>query len=295
MLTRSEVRRIERHGISTFHDYWFNSLFAGEPYLEDGLLAYYDGRVVTLCGFPLRDVPTIKPSIYNRLAQKWVKERKAESIIFIGPKPVSLQALANEGLRLVAQEKRHRFAAELFIDCSGNPGSIFKRRVFRRAKIRDFQLTVRRGGMMSSEYFRLVELFYRQRELTGYLAEMAFALPAMLRSHKVHLIEARRNDRLCGFVAVHKPFVDICVGLFLATDNGINGVCDFLYAAMLDQAKHMGASFVNVGPSPSAGHYDFKLKWGGQPRVPPYYFVQWSRGKIARRFHTSWGPRLIRV
>src|ERR1700720_1798352 len=238
MLTRSEVRLIEQHGISTFHEYWFNSLFAGEPYLEDGLLAYYDGRVVTLCGFPLRDIPIAKASIYDRLSQKWVKDRGAESVIFVGPKPVSLQALSNEGLRRVAQEKRHKFAAELFIDCSGNPGSVFKRRVYRRAKMMDFQLTVRRGGMMSSEHFRLVEIFYRQREVTGYLAEIAFALPAMLRSRKVHLIEARRNDRICGFVAMHKPFVNTCVGLFLATDNGINGVCDLLYAAMLDQAKY---------------------------------------------------------
>ncbi|MFN0140384.1 MAG: hypothetical protein ACKVQW_09920 [Pyrinomonadaceae bacterium] len=294
MLTPSEIRLIEQHGISTFHDYWFNSLFAGEPYLEDGLLAYYDGRVVTLCGFPLRDDTSAKGSLSDR-AQQWVRDRGAESVMFVGPEPVSLQALSNEGFRCVAQARRHKFAAELLIDCSENRGSIFERRVYRRAKMTDFQLTVRSGGMMSSEHFRLMEAFYRQRELTGYLAEIAFALPAVLRSNKVHLIEAIRDGSIIGFVAMHKPFVNTCVGLFLATNDEINGVSDFLYAAMLDQARYLGASFVNVGSSPSAGHYRFKVKWGGQPKVPPYYLVQWSRGNIARRFHTSWGPRLVRL
>ncbi|MFN2491293.1 MAG: hypothetical protein ABR501_00225 [Pyrinomonadaceae bacterium] len=295
MLTRSEGKLIEQRGMSTLHDYWFNSLFAGEPYFEDGLLAYYDGRIVTLCGFPLRNVPAVDDSVYCRLAQEWVGHRGAESVIFVGPHPISFRALSKEGLRRVVEEKCEKIAAELFIDCTSNSDSVFRRRVYRRSRAMDFQLRVRTGGIVSAEHFRLVEIFYRKRERTGYLAEIAFALPTVLRSRRVQLIEARKDHRLCGFVAMHKPFADTAVGLFLASDHKVIGVCDFLYGAMLEQAKLGGASSLNVGPSPSIGHFNFKLKWGGQSKVPPYYFVQWARGTLARRFHTSWGPRLIRL
>lgn len=295
MLNRDESRRIKREGLSTLHDYWFNSLFAGEPYFEDGLLAYYDGRIVTLCGFPLRGESPVDDSVYHRVACKWVRDRGAEAVIFLGPRPVSFRVLSKEGLRRVAEEPPHRIDGELLIDCASDSGSVFRRRVYRRARAQDFDLTLRKGGIVSAEHFQLVEMFYRERELTAYLAENAFVLPTVLRSRRVQLIEARKNGRLCGFAAMHKPFADTAVGLFMMSNHRVTGVCDFLYGVMLEQAIRLGASSLNVGPSPSLGHFNFKVKWGGKLAIPPHYFVLWARGNLARRCHTSWGPRLIKL
>lgn len=259
------------------------------------MLAYYDGRVVTLCGFPLRNGPRVDDPTYCERAVEWVRNRGAESIIFLGPCRVNFRALSKEGLRRVAEERPQRTSGELFIDCTTNPDSVFSRRVYRRARALDFDLNLRKGGFVSGEHFGLVEMFFRKRELTAYLAEIAFVLPAVLRSRRIQLIEARRNGRLCGFAAMHKPFDDIAVGLFMISDSRIAGVCDFLYGVMLEQANREGASSLNVGPSPSIGHFNFKMKWGARPAVPPYYFVQWSRGRLAQRIHTSWGPRLVRL
>lgn len=295
MLTRDQRRRIEIGGLCTLHDYWLNSLWAGEPYFEDGLLAYYDGRLVTLCGFPLRDEPIAADSVYRRVAREWVRDRGAEAIDFLGPKPVSFRHLGKEGLRSVTEEKPYHISGELLINCTTNSGTIFRRRVYRRSRAQNFDLTLRRGGIVSAEHFRLVEMFYRRRALTAYLAEIAFVLPAVLRSRRVQLIEARRDGRLCGLGVMHKPFDDIAVGLFMMGDHQATGVCDFLYAAMVEEARRLGAKSLNVGPSPSVGHFEFKVKWGGEQKVPPYYFVRWARGTLARRNHSSWGPRLIRL
>lgn len=295
MLTRRESLRIKQTGVSTLHDYWFNSLIAGEPHFEEGLLTYYDGRIATLCSAPLRNEAPVEDSICRRVAFAWVRDRGAEGLIFLGPRKVSLRILAKEGLRRIAEEKPRRVSAELLIDCTRGPGSVFRRRLYRRSRALEFQLTLRKGGIISAEHFRLVEMFYAERELTAYLAEVAFVLPCVLRSPRVLLIEARKNGRLSGFAAIHKPFSDTAVGLFMMGDRNVSGVCDFLYAVMLEQANRLGASDLNVGPSPSIGHFNFKVKWGGHPTVDPYYLVQWGRGSLARRFHTSWGPRLVRL
>lgn len=295
MLTRSASNRIKQFGLSTLHDHWFTSLFAGEPHFEDGVLAYFDGRVVCICGFPLQSSQPIARSLILHLAGKWVCERGAESIVFIGPAAKGLNKLKKLGLRVVNEQRPSKIASELSIDCTNGPGSVFHRRIYRRSRALDFIVSIRTGGVASAEHFQLIETFYRSREVTGYLAEIAFALPAVLRSPRVRLVEARKDGRLCGFIAMHKPFANQVVGLFMACRQDMPGVCDFLYGAMLDEARRLGASRINLGPSPSKGHFDFKRKWGGEPLVPPYYFVQWARGVLALRFHTAWGPRLLRL
>lgn len=295
MLRKRDRTVIRKGGISTTHDYWFNSLIAGEPHYENDLITYYDGRIVTICGFPLNNASDLDSKACRILADEWVRERGAEGVVFVGPRPVSFNVLTKVGYRLIAEETPYERSAEMLIDCTNGASSIFSRRLYRRSRSLDFALTVRSGGLVSAEHFKLIEMFYRERHLTAYLAEVAFAIPAVLRSSKVRLIEARKGNRLCGFVVFHKPFDDVAIGLFMMTDSQVSGVCDFLYSVMLEEAHRGGAKRLNVGPSPTVGHFNFKLKWGGIPAVPPYHYVQWGRGALARRFHVSWGPRLVRL
>jgi len=295
MLTQKQKEALRRQGSCTWHDHWFVSIFAGEPHLKQGVLSYYDGRLVTMCGFPLRGEPAIEASIIRELAAEWASNAEVQSICYVGPQTMRLTRLRRFGFRKVAQQPPIGISSELFLNCNGAPGSVFKKRVYRRSCSLGFKSQVRTGGTVSAEHFKLIEQFYRQREVSTYLAEIAFALPVLLRSRRVSLVEARKNGVLCGFIALHKPFSDVAVGLFMARQEDMPGVCDFLYSAMLDESRELGATSVNVGPSPTVGHYNFKKKWGGEPVIAPYYYVQWARGALAQRTHTSWGPRMIRL
>lgn len=295
MLSRKVCNRIRQYGSCTLHDHWFTSIIAGEPYFQDGVLSYYDGRAVTVCGFPLRGEPPIDGAVVRRLAEHWAGDPAVQSISYAGPDSVRLSRLGQFGFRCVASQPAIAIASELFIDCNGGADSIFKKRIYRRSRALEFKSSIRTGGTVSAEHFQLIELFYQKREVTEYLAEIAFTLPVLLRSRRVHLIEARKEGKLGGFIALHKPFLDVAIGLFMACREDMPRVCDFLYGVMLDQCQRLGATSVNVGASPSVGHFNFKKKWGGEPLVPPYYFAQWARGMLARRFHTSWGPRMVRL
>ncbi|HEX5707328.1 MAG TPA: hypothetical protein VFX96_08530 [Pyrinomonadaceae bacterium] len=295
MLTRRDAERITLRGFTTHHDFWATSLMSGEPFFEENLLAYFDGRAVTVCAFPLRgDAPPAQETL-RRVALLWATERGAESLVFIGPERFDLHFLKREGFRRVLEDHRGPMSSELLIDCTSATDSALGLRAYKRARSSGFKVRLRAGGIATAEYLALIEQFYRLRQLSTYLAEHAFVIPAILRARRVRFVEAWRGERLCGFVALHRAFADICVGLLLAHDHHTEGVSDFLYSQMLDCARRLGAHYVNVGPSPTSGHYDFKRKWGGRPFAPPYHLVQWARGHIARRYHVAWGPRLVRL
>lgn len=293
MLTPKQVDFIHQNGIATLHDYWGESLFSGEPFFENGILSYYDGRVVTVCGYPLCGESSADDAVVNDLCRGWADERNAEAILYIGPQPQNFSCLRDYGFRCTHNKRGGDISAEVLIDCSGTPNVITDHSFYRRALKMGFESRVKTGDIVPVDYIRLIEIFYKRTAISGYLVKMAFALPALLRSCRVQLIEARLGGRLCGFATLHRAFAHVAVGLFLAHDCQTPGVSDFLYGELLVHAQRLGVKYVNVGQSPRLGHYNFKLKWGGTPAVPPHYYIQWVRGRLSRKQHPVWAARII--
>ncbi|MBV8857940.1 MAG: hypothetical protein JOZ02_13480 [Acidobacteria bacterium] len=293
MLKPKDASAIRRLGFATLHDYWLTSLSAGEPFYEEGALAYFDGRMVTLSGFPLRDSAPLSKESLRALAERWAVERGAEALLFLGPRPDKKLLGRGSGLRLVYEGHRPAISAELFIDCADPEFEGRARRLCRAARATGLRLGSRAGGVASAQHFGLVERFYGLRPLTSFLADVSFIIPAVLRSRRVDIIEAWAGRRLAGFILMHQPFEDTAVGVFLFHDHVTAGVSDLLYQGMVAQARRRGARYVNVGASPTRGHYGFKLKWGAVPLVPPYHCSVWARGHLGRRKYISWGPRLL--
>ena len=293
MLTRKDAGALRSLGLATVHDYWLTSLTAGEPFYEGGVLAYFDGRMVTLSAFPLRDCAPPADEALRGAARRWVSGRKAEAVLFVGPRPVRNLLGRDSGLRLIARAHRPVTSAELLIDCDDRHAEARSRRRCRLGLAAGMRLGTRAGGVVSAQHFALVERFYRLRHLSSFLADVSFTLPALLRSRRVHLVEAWDGRRLAGFVMMHRPFDAVAVATFLFHDHLTEGVSDLLYHGMLAHARGLGARYVNVGASPTRGQYDFKLKWGGLPLVPPYHCTVWARGHLGRRNYISWGPRLV--
>lgn len=101
--------------------------------------------------------------------------------------------------------------------------------------------------------------------------------------------------RLCGFATLHKAFRDVAVGLFLAHDHQTPKVSDFLYGELLIHAHRLGLKYVNVGQSPGLGHYNFKLKWGGEPAVPPRRYIEWAHERLGPKYYLPWGARVFKL
>lgn len=293
MLNRQDAGALRSSGLATLHDHWLTSLSAGEPFYEAGVLSYFDGRMATVCGFPLRDGAPPPDAALRGVTERWVSERKAEAVLFICPRPFRKFAGRMSDLRLIAEAHRPVISAELLIDCGDRPAAARSRGRCRQGRAAGLRLKTRAGGVVSAQHLALVERFYRLRQLTSYLADVSFVIPALLRSNRVRLVEAWDGARLAGFLMMHRPFDSIAVATFLFHDHATGGVSDLLYHGMLEHARALGARYVNVGASPTRGQYDFKVKWGGKPLVPPYHCAVWARGHLARRNYISWGPRLV--
>ena len=222
-------------------------------------------------------------------------ERGAESVFYLGPAPIDLDFLADLGLRRVWWQARNQIGAEMVADCVENPRKIDGGKPYRSVRAGKFEAEFRAAGILPSEYLSLVEQFFARSDLSPYLADLGFSISALLRYRGMHLVGARRGTELAGFATLNKPFRDIAVAGCLFHDGVSPGVSDFLYAQLLALGYRIGARIVNLGSSPTRGIYCFKQKWGGQPTVAPYYAVRWSRGRLALRWFSSWGPRLVRL
>lgn len=293
MLSAAEHDVIHEFGLCTLHDHWAASLVSGEPFLEEEGLSYFDGREVTLCGFPLANAGESVASSQSRRLNRWL-ERGVESVLYIGPQPIDGRILLRAGFQKCWVARRRARSAELVTDCTRQSGMILTTRRFRRAINAPFELRRRCGELPSWQHLALIERFFQKRNLTAVLADQALAVPRMLDSQKVELIEAWSGNVLVGFLTLRPAFSDLSVAYHLFS-NGTAGVADFLLAHAILRAQETGAKGVNLGSSPNAGIYRFKLKWHGVPEVPPYYGAHWARGSLARRHFVSWGTRLLRL
>lgn len=205
------------------------------------------------------------------------------------PQLHSISASSSQyGMRRTFLQPRRQVSEELALR-----GRSMLTHAYRRFRRLPFEYRVRRGGTVRATDLALFEAFYRRHDLNSYLADLAFAIPALLSAPWLFIIEARAQRKVTGILLFHRPFDDCIVAVATARCFDTRGVSDFLLGALIETARDMDIGAINLGPSPSKGHYQFKRKWGAVPYVPPYYLVGWTRGSLSRRYYTGWGPRII--
>lgn len=155
----------------------------------------------------------------------------------------------------------------------------------RRCRWPDFKLQI--------AHYTLIDQFFSAVEMSPYLLDLALKVPAMSVLDAVEWFEAWEGDRLAGISAVIDAFCDMDLALFLTADRATPGASDFLYGSMRNTVLERGKRFLNLGPSPSDGHYRFNAKWGAQPQTPPDRWQAWGVGELVRRQYDSWPSRLL--
>jgi hypothetical protein len=295
MLSLTERDRIRRNGYCSYHNVGLWSLTEGEPFIKDDLLYYFDGRRLFLCGFSLdRSAAGVGERIRS-LAKECYRRLPVELLVYCGPEDVSFRRVCPHRQRLIGKNAANVIGAELVVDCATLPDQPRLRRWIRSQGRLGVEVRVRATGGwdLEANHRRLIEQFYATREITPYLVDIAFLLPALTRLVDVHWLDAFYQGELCGLAVMADAFAETDVGVFMATDPAHLSASDCLYAAVLDFARERGKRYVNLGASPSEGVYRYKQKWGGKPVVPPYWLCEWSSGDLARISFNSWPSRLV--
>jgi|ERR1035437_451593 hypothetical protein len=293
MLTSTQQAHLWNTGYCSYHETRFNSLFEGEPFLAQGFLYYFDGRKLFLCGYPLDGERDHLRDRLLEIVEHCFREMPIEAVSYCGPERVSFATVCPRKGAAVSQAPEH-FSAELVVECSEPPANRRLRTWLRSAQRNTLEIASYRGPLLLTvERLRLIESFFRVRETTPYLLDLAFALPGLTRLDGAHWFEVLQAGRLCGLALVLDAFRTMDLAVFLTTDRSVRGASDALYAAFIESAKERGKKTVNLGPSIAAGHYWYKEKWGGRPLVAPYWYWEWACGELARADFFSWPSRIL--
>ncbi len=294
MLDHSQKLRIRTHGGHSLHDHQFSSLLYGEAFLEDGLLTYFDGRLLTMCAYAVGQEELPQKQWMSKWVISWVRRTNPESVMLVTPRCPNLRGLSSLGYHRFQTWPAEPITRELIATC---PGEAAASRVYRRqrhALNAPYRLQLSQGGDMDSRKMALIERFMRYTGMTNYLAALTTAWPAVLSNHDMYFVEAWREESLVGFIAFHRAFEQGAVAVAMARDPVERGVCDFLYAHMLDQAHHLGCTWINLCSSSTHGQHAFKLKWSEPSHFGAYALTEWRRTQTRRHFNL-WGLRTLRL
>ena len=292
MLNEVENRFVRDRGFSINHDTELLAVSLGEPFLQDGILSFYDGRILSVAAFPFTQGGIICPEQLRDSVAGFLLSRPAEIVALWSPNKVDLQFLRRKGFSPSVRYHGAHIKAELVLDC--NRAILEQKRRHLRPAVREqMRLRITRQPPVQVGHIRLIEAFFRERTMTPYLFEQFICLHVLRVSRDVRWLQAFCGEQLCGLAAVREPFATTDLALFLARDKNVKGVGDFLMYHMIATSIDGGKQFLNMGPSPTEGHYRFKLKWGAAAAVPPYRYIEWSRGTLRRRTYTNWNARAL--
>jgi hypothetical protein len=288
VLSNGDAAWLYDHGLATLHDVDLTSLTAGEASLSDGILSYFDGRLLMVVGELYRGTASPPARALTKFIREHSADKAVEAIYFIGSERLDLRFLRNHRFKHIGTDRRSPVSADMLIPCH----DVQQRRVFRRACRLPLEGRVSEPKSLTGRHLRLVEELFTSRPLTEFLQEMAIAMTGMLRLAGTRIVEAWVGETLVGFILIRKPFREVTVAPFMTYDRITPRVCDFLYAQAVAESDRLGATHLNVGASPSQGHFFFKSKWHGIPGAPTYSCF-WMRNDIARGMNCGWGPRLV--
>jgi hypothetical protein len=294
MLNVCERALIRERGYCLYHDDGLSSIVDGEPFLTHGILYYFDGRKLMVCGYPLDECGEDAARV-RAVVRGCMQSLPVELVWYCGPERVSMAGIFPSRFRIIRTIRPDATDAELVLDCLADPPSQRLRQWLRSARRQRFSIRRNRFPQFAftALHHALIDDFFGAIEITPYLLDLAFKIPAMARLGDVEWFEAWEEDRLAGLAAVADGFRSMGLATLLAARRESPGVSDALYGAMRDALREHGKRFLNVGPSPSKGHYQFKTKWGGRPASAPSWWQAWGEGELARRDYDSWPARLI--
>jgi hypothetical protein len=294
MLTPSAQAVIRSQGYSGHHDTRLSSIVEGEPFLQEGLLHYFDGRKLLICGYALDRREDDLLDRVRRVARDFLRRYPVEVVWYCGPLRTSLSSVCPSRFRPLGMARPLCTDSELALDSTVPLRSRRLRQWLRSAGPLAFSLRRRRFPEFAFQaaHYALLDRFFSSREMSAYLHDLAFKIPVLASVDAVEWFEAWQGKRLAGIAAVADAFNDMDVAVLLVAEPDLAGVSDFLYAAMRDSVRGRGKRLLNLGPSSSEGHYRFKQKWGAVPVAAPCWWQGWGAGELARRDYQSWPARL---
>lgn len=270
MLTDADYQRLGDGFILYDHAVDYYSTFLGEPFILDEYLCYFDGTLLQICAYSLRD---------PRVELTTVKLRSIvgdfESTAPVEPEAISVWGRIDSSC--VAPSPRYRRAWLTNYDHADRDWALSPTEPqYATGRLaRDIRYARRRystglSGAITAQHLRLVSDWASRHDVAA--PHLGFARGAVeyAKTGKAVIIDGWSQDRLAGWSVL--CFIGkTCIILQTFGDNhSASGIGDALTAASVDVALSSGTTTMRWGYSATEGVSAFKRKWGARPDGPPY-------------------------
>jgi hypothetical protein len=285
------------------HDWRFYANFLGEPYLIDDTLVYFDGMIVYICAFHLKDIwaeyqPRALEAILSspafsdaRGVDAWGRITIEEEISVGRERPLPRIELTDyDPLKVDATIDLASFSWER------EPSA---RKARKSASNKGLLVRVVRRHALSANHIKLMQYWHETHDVSVVHGAMAASIASIVRESEVYLVESYMKDELVGFAVLSFPSPHHAVALQSFGRNLPGGrVGDSLKSGTIQFAIEQGAQTLHLGYSASSSHLAFKRKWGARIDGPPYREAFYTDlAGLASLFRTGrylWQLRLVK-
>lgn len=272
MLSPTDEAYLDANAYSVDHDYFYLSRLLGEPYLNDGILSYFDGRTVHIMGTVL---PWLLLNAQQKIVsvfERWMRDKRVEFINYFGP--FYPNWMPTEDFSVVYWEDCFDHNVELFVDLSVMPSpKIGRKQRQDLARACRQGIEVRSGKLVYFSHSHLTLLRNSMCRSDYGLSDASYALnvASILCHPSTRVFEAMIGSLLVGFGVTYEFFPGRPFFLVAAFDQNTPGCSDAIYGSIIGYYRKMGASTLSLGYTSSFENMHYKRKWGAVSRIPPSF------------------------
>lgn len=257
MISENVKKIISKKVYNYDHNFNYYSIALGEPFYEEDIITYYDGKLLCIPFFPLnRNLHDVKNQVKNI-----INNHNAKIIIYWGTKNLSRMKL--NGYKLILTEKFDPYNVDTIIDLNSLYLETRKNlmRELRRAKQNNIVINIRHISMFDREHIKLIKEFLDTHEVDYFNIHLINSLRRILKFKTTKIIEARKDQELIGFSILDTFLSNMPVYLFGFYNKNYYGLSTMIYFKMIEYSQKNGAVVLNLGYTMHKNLYKYKKKW----------------------------------
>jgi hypothetical protein len=275
------------------HNYSYYSLLLGEPFVSEGLLYYFDGRVLSLNTFFLRRAD---PGNARALVMALFEDLQPEAVSIWGPVPDTLVFSVPAGWHryVIAEPNPHQ--RDIILSLSTfDPGRVpHLKRSAAHARSEGIEVRISSERQVTWQHLRLIQDWVQDPRVDAFDRLLYSLIPSRLIARPATLVETWSAGSLLGFAVL--DFIGEGFPVYLAgfRQRGSAGIGDLLVNELALHCQSAGFRRLSLGHSYTRGLLEFKMKWGECEMMETFWEVLLIRSHSSLRtslFH--WLPRSI--
>ncbi len=256
---------IEAHAYTYDHNFSFYSLILGEPFFRNGLIHYFDGRLLSICTYLVEENS-------NKVNEESLRMTILDIISFFEPEAIDIWGPYSDVYILPVPEgwlhhplaNPEEFHRDIVILLpSFNPSKVpHLHKSISYAEKNGVRIVAQRLGQLSARHITLLEGLAVRPDV--HLFDRIFYSTIAYWSiiSRPLAFEAWRDNELLGYLILDEslPNLPICLAVFAVRKPAV--VSDILYNAMFHYCIRVGYQRISLGHSYNEGLYTYKEKWG---------------------------------